>query len=81
MNRHKRHRLRGLPHGEPVQVLEREVQGVGNVAWARWEHELGNTPLRVLLGLVYAEGLYHGYELRDRHLSVLRTLPDRGAGG
>lgn len=80
MIRRKLHRLRGLPHGESVEVLERDVSGVGTIAWSRWERELANTPLRTLLALVYAEGLYHGYELHARQLSMLRGQPPAQGG-
>lgn len=47
----------------PHKVTLREVHPVGRVAWEKWGPLIADHPLRDLIALVYAEGLYHGYML------------------
>lgn len=56
----KKHLLRGVRDYEPEHVTMRDVAGVGGVAWNRWHNEVAYIPIRDLIALVYAEGLYHG---------------------
>lgn len=49
-----------------------DIRAVGRIAWEKWGHMVADSPIRDLLSLAYAEGLYHGAmigirtpELRD----------------
>lgn len=64
----------GVDHNDfPARDISlKDVRAVGRIAWERWGHMVADKPIRDLLSLAYAEGLYHGAmigirtpELRD----------------
>jgi hypothetical protein len=70
---HKSYRLRGgvdeadFPSRE---ISMKDLRDVGRIAWEKWGHLVADKPIRDLIALAYAEGLYHGamIGLRDQYL-------------
>ena len=72
---HTNFRLRGgVDHNDfpAYDISLKDVRAVGRIAWEKWGHMVADKPIRDLISLVYAEGLYHGAmigirtpELRD----------------
>lgn len=60
---HKTFLLRGGVDNDDFPSAEinlKELHGVGRSAWSKWGHMIADRPLRDLIALAYAEGLYHG---------------------
>lgn len=73
----KNYRLRGgVDHNDfPARDISlKDVRDVGRIAWEKWGHLIANMPLRDLIGLAYAEGLYHGAMIGIRDQAVLGTV-------
>lgn len=82
---HKSYLLRGGVDADDFPSREislKDVRDVGRIAWEKWGHFVADKPIRDLLALAYAEGLYHGamIGLRDPFLrSTIGTTPDLGS--
>lgn len=66
---HKNFTLRGGVDKDDFpshDISLKDVRAVGRIAWERWGHMIADYPLRDLIGLAYAEGLYHGAMIVDR---------------
>jgi hypothetical protein len=60
---HKNYRLRGGVDADDFPSREislKDVRALSRSAWGKWGHMIGDKPLRDLIALAYAEGLYHG---------------------
>lgn len=60
---HKTFRLRGGVDEDDFPARDislKDIHQVGRIAWEKWGHMIADRPLRDMLGLAYAEGLYHG---------------------
>lgn len=72
---HKTFTMRGgVDHNDfPARDLSlKDIRAIGRIAWEKWGHMIADHPIRDLMSLAYAEGLYHGAmigirtpELRD----------------
>jgi hypothetical protein len=72
----KKWTLRGGESFEQRSMTLREMAPVGRIAWDKWGFHATNTPLRDLVTLVYAEGIYHGAMILARKCKC--TLPTEG---
>lgn len=65
---HKNFHLRGGTSDDfpPMEVTLKDIRAVSRIAWTRWGHLIAEKPLRELIGLAYAEGLYHGAMIAKR---------------
>jgi len=66
----KTYRLRGGVDEKDFpgrDISLKDVRDVGRIAWEKWGHMIADKPIRDLISLAYAEGLYHGamIALRD----------------
>ena len=78
---HTNFRLRGgVDHNDfPAHDISlKDVRAVSRIAWERWGHMIADRPLRDLIGLAYAEGLYHGAMIgrKEMGLDTTGTTPD-----
>jgi hypothetical protein len=76
---HKNFTMRGgVDHNAFPQreVSLKEVRSVSRIAWEKWGMMVADMPLRDLLGLAYAEGLWHGamIALRNPDLVAANTI-------
>lgn len=79
---HKTYTMRGgVDHNDfPTRDLSlKDIRTVGKIAWEKWGHMVADSPIRDLLSLAYAEGLYHGamIGIRDEKLrGTIGSNPD-----
>lgn len=74
---HKNFRLRGGADADDfpaVDISIKNVRLVGRIAWEKWGHMIADHPLRDLIALAYAEGLYHGAAIATRDPKILSTI-------
>lgn len=60
---HKNYLLRGGVDNDDfpsAEISVKDVRAIGRSAWSKWGHMIADKPLRDLIALAYAEGLYHG---------------------
>lgn len=59
------------------EITLKQVRTVSKIAWEKWGPMIADHPLRDLLALAYAEGLYHGAMIVDRDkISMIGTTAD-----
>ena len=71
---HKQFRLRGGVDGEdfpPRDISLKDVRIVGRIAWEKWGSMVADRPIRELIALAYAEGLYHGSMILAKNPEML----------
>lgn len=83
---HKNFHLRGGVDQNDFPAREislKDVRAVGRIAWEKWGHMIADHPLRDLIGLAYAEGLYHGamIGIRDPEVVASVTTGSNPSGG
>ncbi len=74
---HKTFTLRGGvdPDGLPERDISlKDLRDVGRIAWEKWGHMVADKPIRDLIALAYAEGLYHGAMLGLRIPELRNTI-------
>lgn len=76
---HKIFRLRGGVDNDdfpPRDISLKDVRAVSRIAWEKWGQMIADHPLRDLLGLAYAEGLWHGamIALKNPELVAAHTI-------
>lgn len=74
---HKTFTLRGGadPDGFPERDISlKDLRDVGRIAWEKWGHMVADKPIRDLIALAYAEGLYHGAMLGLRIPELRNTI-------
>lgn len=60
---HKSYTLRGGVDNDDFPARDislKDLRDVGRIAWEKWGHMVADKPIRDLIALAYAEGLYHG---------------------
>jgi hypothetical protein len=79
---HKTFRLRGGADADDFPAADislKDIRAVGRIAWEKWGHMVADKPIRDLIALAYAEGLYHGAQIALRNAglrSTIGTTPD-----
>jgi hypothetical protein len=68
---HKSYELRGASDFEPREISLKDLRDVGRIAWEKWGHLVADKPIRDLIALAYAEGLYHGAMIGVRDHAAL----------
>jgi hypothetical protein len=80
---HANFRLRGgVDHNDfPARDISlKEVRAVGRIAWEKWGHMVADKPIRDLISLAYAEGLYHGAMIGIRTPELQDTIGSNPSG-
>jgi hypothetical protein len=57
-----------------------DVRAVGRIAWEKWGHMVADKPIRDLIALAYAEGLYHGAMIGIRDSELKNTIGSNPSG-
>lgn len=60
---HKTFTLRGgVDHNDfpSREITLKDIRALGRSSWEKWGHMVGDWPIRDLIALAYAEGLWHG---------------------
>lgn len=63
-----------------VEITLKDMRSAGRIAWEKWGHMVADRPLRDLIGLAYAEGLYHGAMIGLRDAELRRTIGSNQSG-
>jgi hypothetical protein len=66
---HKTYTLRGGVDNNdfpPREITVKDLRNVGRIAWEKWGHMVADKPIRDLIALAYAEGLYHGAMILEK---------------
>lgn len=80
----KKFRLRGGVDGEdfpPRNISLKDVRAIGRIAWEKWGGMAADRPIRELIALAYAEGLYHGSMIIARNPDMLASTNGSSQGG
>lgn len=67
------YRLRGGADEQDFPARDislKDIRDVARIAWEKWGHMIADKPIRDLLGLAYAEGLYHGASIASMNGST-----------
>ncbi len=56
------------------EVTLKQIRTVSKIAWEKWGPLIADYPLRDLLALAYAEGLYHGAMIGLRDPELRNTI-------
>jgi hypothetical protein len=81
---HKTYSLRGGTDNNDFPARDitlKDVHAVGRIAWQKWGHLIEHTPLRTVIGLTYAEGLYHGAMIALRDPELFAHMTGSGPSG
>lgn len=71
---HKNYQLRGGVDADdfpPKDISLKDLRDVGKIAWEKWGYHVADWPIRDLIALAYAEGLYHGSQIIRRNPELL----------
>lgn len=74
---HKTFTMRGgVDHNDfpPHDLPLKDIRAVGRIAWEKWGHMVADHPIRDLISLAYAEGLYHGAMIGIRDEKLRSTI-------
>lgn len=80
---HKSFTMRGgVDHNDfPARDLSlKDIRAVGRIAWEKWGHMVADHPIRDLVSLAYAEGLYHGAMIGIRDEKLRSTIGSNPSG-
>lgn len=72
---HKNFLMRGGTDFPSREISLKDIRALSRSAWEKWEREVPYRPIRELLGLAYAEGLYHGAVIAQRdRIDMIGTM-------
>jgi hypothetical protein len=74
---HKSFRLRGGVDDNDFpghDITLHDVRAIGRIAWEKWGHMVADRPIRDLISLAYAEGLYHGAMIALRDPKLVNSM-------
>lgn len=75
----KTYRLRGgVDENDfpPRDINLKDLRDVGRIAWQKWGYHVADLPIRDLIALAYAEGLYHGAMIGIRDQDMIGSIPN-----
>ena len=80
---HKNFRLRGGVDENDFPAREvslKDIYRIGRSTWEKWGHMVSDYPIRNVISLVYAEGLYHGAMIALRDQKLRDTIGSNQSG-
>ena len=77
---HKTFTMRGgVDHNDfpPREITLKDIRALGRSSWEKWGHMVPDWPIRDLIALAYAEGLWHGAMIfKKMSPDTIGTMPD-----
>jgi hypothetical protein len=74
---HKTFTMRGgVDHNDfpSKEISLKDIRAIGRSAWEKWGHMVPDWPIRDLIALAYAEGLWHGAMIGIRMPDLVSTI-------